>query len=156
MAERSNAHDSKSCYAGMYTRVQIPFSAPQKRICRLTYPFLLSHRKVSRNPWGAQGFTRGAENTHPYPFLTTRRATTLCCVATKYFSTRNNDTQMNFVVGAPLKAQIPFSAPTKKELLSTKSSFFCYPSRRLGMESTRPARCMEPRRSRAWHCAKRV
>ena len=23
-----NAHDSKSCYAGMYTRVQIPFSAP--------------------------------------------------------------------------------------------------------------------------------
>ncbi len=28
MAERSNAHDSKSCYAGMYTRVQIPFSAP--------------------------------------------------------------------------------------------------------------------------------
>ena len=31
MAERSNAHDSKSCYAGMYTRVQIPFSAPQKR-----------------------------------------------------------------------------------------------------------------------------
>ncbi len=32
MAERSNAHDSKSCYAGMYTRVQIPFSAPQKKI----------------------------------------------------------------------------------------------------------------------------
>ena len=31
-----------------------------------------------------------------------------------------------------------------------------YPSRRLGMESTRPARCMESRRSRAWHCAKRV
>ena len=31
MAERSNAHDSKSCYAGMYTRVQIPFSAPQKK-----------------------------------------------------------------------------------------------------------------------------
>lgn len=30
MAERLNAHDSKSCYAGMYTRVQIPFSAPQK------------------------------------------------------------------------------------------------------------------------------
>ena len=28
MAERSNAHDSKSCYAGMHTRVQIPFSAP--------------------------------------------------------------------------------------------------------------------------------
>ena len=32
----------------------------------------------------------------------------------------------------------------------------CYPSRRIGMESTRPARCMEPRQSRAWHCAKRV
>ena len=31
MAERLNAHDSKSCYAGMYTRVQIPFSAPQKK-----------------------------------------------------------------------------------------------------------------------------
>ena len=31
MAERSNAHDSKSCYAGMYTRVQIPFSAPTKK-----------------------------------------------------------------------------------------------------------------------------
>ena len=30
MAERLNAHDSKSCYAGMYTRVQIPFSAPNK------------------------------------------------------------------------------------------------------------------------------
>ena len=29
MAERLNAHDSKSCYAGMYTRVQIPFSAPR-------------------------------------------------------------------------------------------------------------------------------
>ena len=29
MAERLNAHDSKSCYAGMYTRVQIPFSAPE-------------------------------------------------------------------------------------------------------------------------------
>ncbi len=31
MAERLNAHDSKSCYAGMYTRVQIPFSAPKIR-----------------------------------------------------------------------------------------------------------------------------
>ena len=31
MAERLNAHDSKSCYAGMYTRVQIPLSAPQKQ-----------------------------------------------------------------------------------------------------------------------------
>ena len=31
MAERSNAHDSKSCDAGMYPRVQIPFSAPKKR-----------------------------------------------------------------------------------------------------------------------------
>ena len=29
MAERSNAHDSKSCDAGMYPRVQIPFSAPR-------------------------------------------------------------------------------------------------------------------------------
>ncbi len=31
MAERLNAHDSKSCYAGMYTRVQIPLSAPTRR-----------------------------------------------------------------------------------------------------------------------------
>ena len=30
MAERSNAHDSKSCDAGMYPRVQIPLSAPNK------------------------------------------------------------------------------------------------------------------------------
>ena len=30
MAERSNAHDSKSCDAGMYPRVQIPFSAPKE------------------------------------------------------------------------------------------------------------------------------
>ena len=31
MAERSNAHDSKSCDAGMYPRVQIPLSAPEIR-----------------------------------------------------------------------------------------------------------------------------
>ena len=31
MAERLNAHDSKSCYAGMYTRVQIPLSAPRNK-----------------------------------------------------------------------------------------------------------------------------
>ena len=30
MAERLNAHDSKSCDAGMYPRVQIPLSAPEK------------------------------------------------------------------------------------------------------------------------------
>ena len=29
MAERSNAHDSKSCDAGMYPWVQIPLSAPK-------------------------------------------------------------------------------------------------------------------------------
>ena len=46
---------------------------------------------------------------------------------------------------------------TKTEHLSTdKCSVFVYPSRRLGISSTRPARCMKPRRSRAWHCAKRV
>ena len=37
MAERSNAHDSKSCYGVTHTRVQIPFSAPycgdKKDIC---------------------------------------------------------------------------------------------------------------------------
>ena len=31
MAERLNAHDSKSCDAGMYPRVQIPLSAPQNK-----------------------------------------------------------------------------------------------------------------------------
>ena len=44
MAERSNAHDSKSCYAGMYTRVQIPFSAPSQKmieIFRISVVFLL-------------------------------------------------------------------------------------------------------------------
>ena len=43
MAERLNAHDSKSCYAGMYTRVQIPFSAPgNERLVAFCYkPFLL-------------------------------------------------------------------------------------------------------------------
>ena len=35
MAERSNAHDSKSCDAGMYPRVQIPFSAPKDEVLRL-------------------------------------------------------------------------------------------------------------------------
>ena len=30
MAERLNAHDSKSCDAGMYPRVQIPLSAPKR------------------------------------------------------------------------------------------------------------------------------
>ena len=49
MAERLNAHDSKSCYAGMYTRVQIPFSAPQKRICRKTYPFLYDSNGKERD-----------------------------------------------------------------------------------------------------------
>ena len=37
MAERSNAHDSKSCYAGMYTRVQIPFSAPDNKRVSATF-----------------------------------------------------------------------------------------------------------------------
>ena len=32
MAERLNAHDSKSCDAGMYPRVQIPLSAPEKEV----------------------------------------------------------------------------------------------------------------------------
>ncbi len=31
MAEWSNAHDSKSCDAGMYPWVQIPLSAPRKK-----------------------------------------------------------------------------------------------------------------------------
>ena len=47
MAERLNAHDSKSCDAGMYPRVQIPLSAPQKRICQQTYPFLLHIERLA-------------------------------------------------------------------------------------------------------------
>ena len=43
--------------------------------------------------------------------------------------------------------QFPFPAPTKKELLSTKSSFFVYPSRRLGISS---------RRSRGYHQGRRA
>ena len=39
MAERLNAHDSKSCYAGMYTRVQIPFSAPKPTKGSLSWVF---------------------------------------------------------------------------------------------------------------------
>ena len=40
----------------------------------------------------------------------------------------------------------------------TPSGKLCsfYPIRRIGMASTRTARCMELRRSRAWHRAKRV
>ena len=52
MAERSNAHDSKSCYAGMYTRVQIPFSAPQKEIGDDSYLFLF-YTKAGRAAKGA-------------------------------------------------------------------------------------------------------
>ena len=43
MAERSNAHDSKSCDAGMYPWVQIPLSAP--RMGRLMPPFLRGAEK---------------------------------------------------------------------------------------------------------------
>ena len=39
MAERLNAHDSKSCDAGMYPRVQIPLSAPTKRTFGNKSPF---------------------------------------------------------------------------------------------------------------------
>ena len=49
MAERSNAHDSKSCYAGMYTRVQIPFSAPQKEIYHQVYLFLFCIERLAGN-----------------------------------------------------------------------------------------------------------
>ena len=49
MAERLNAHDSKSCYAGMYTRVQIPFSAPQKVIYLGVYHFLFDTNEIERD-----------------------------------------------------------------------------------------------------------
>ena len=40
---------------------------------------------------------------------------------------------------------IPPSAPTKRELLSTKSSLFVYPSRRLGISSPHNVRCISSR-----------
>ena len=43
-----------------------------------------------------------------------------------------------------------------KKIPRTCSEEFFYPIRRIGMASTRPTRCMESRRSRAWHRAKRV
>ena len=49
MAERLNAHDSKSCDAGMYPRVQIPLSAPQKGIYHQVYPFLFDSNVNERD-----------------------------------------------------------------------------------------------------------
>ena len=46
MAERLNAHDSKSCYAGMYTRVQIPFSAPKRQVSLGNLSFFYLIRKA--------------------------------------------------------------------------------------------------------------
>jgi len=40
---------------------------------------------------------------------------------------------------------VPFPAPTKRELLSTKSSLFVYPSRRLGISSSHKVRCISSR-----------
>ena len=58
MAERSNAHDSKSCDAGMYPRVQIPFSAPQKEIDTVVYLFL--YFRVSNIPEDGAKIQSGA------------------------------------------------------------------------------------------------
>ena len=49
------------------------------------------------------------------------------------------------VVRRLVGVQVPPTAPTKKELLSTKSSFFVYPSRRLGISSPREVRCISSR-----------
>lgn len=63
MAERSNAHDSKSCDAGMYPRVQIPFSAPKLRFYTrkmyktvFLYIFLCEHlhKNAFRGRFGEQ------------------------------------------------------------------------------------------------------
>lgn len=78
MAERSNAHDSKSCYAGMYTRVQIPFSAPRKKE-GLCLPFFVAwigwQEALMR-----QGFTRRVETGTKRLFRRRYRALTLCCL----------------------------------------------------------------------------
>ena len=49
MAERLNAHDSKSCYAGMYTRVQIPFSAPKEKVGITTHLFFWNKQLLERD-----------------------------------------------------------------------------------------------------------
>ena len=51
------------------------------------------------------------------------------------------------------RVRISLSPP--KNPRSSERGFF-YPIRRIGMASARPARCMELRRSRVWHRAKRV
>ena len=46
------------------------------------------------------------------------------------------------VVKSGTRVRIPPTAPKKNELLSTKSSFFFYPSRRLGISSPHKVRCI--------------
>ena len=53
--------------------------------------------------------------------------------------------------GVAKQLQIPPSAPTKKELLSTKSSFFVYPSRRLGISSDASRYIISPCRAVSHH-----
>ena len=99
MAERLNAHDSKSCYAGMYTRVQIPFSAPQKGICRKAYLFLFDLSELERD-------------LRVEPFCESK---TLCLVMLRQRNTRwQSPMLITSERGAPPKAQIPFSAPQKE------------------------------------------
>ena len=56
MAERSNAHDSKSCDAGMYPRVQIPFSAPNKKPA--SAGFLFGEEQITERDLRVEAFAR--------------------------------------------------------------------------------------------------
>ena len=84
MAERLNAHDSKSCYAGMYTRVQIPFSAPQKST-RSVGVFLLQRERLAGKLAIIKG-SREERYRHRVKYMGGWLVTTLCCIARKYFS----------------------------------------------------------------------
>ena len=107
MAERLNAHDSKSCYAGMYTRVQIPLSAPRNKDRH--FCLSLFHCFYERD---LRGEPRTRVSALPYDFWRTIR---LKAKAQLIIAER----------GAPLKAQIPFSAPRNKDRHFCLSLFHC-------------------------------
>ena len=86
MAERLNAHDSKSCDAGMYPRVQIPLSAPQKKIYHQVYLFLLHIERLAGILEVFEGSREERKTRFLVHFFYTHQATTLCCNATKYLS----------------------------------------------------------------------
>ena len=99
MAERLNAHDSKSCYAGMYTRVQIPFSAPQKRDKHCLISFLFVIMYIERDL--RVGAVLREQNALPCGRKTTRMLTA-------------KDDVDNVGAGRAAKGANPFLCATKK------------------------------------------